>query len=87
MAAFVTVPNRAVVALGDLGGVGTVLDVGGGHGALLAALLRAHPRIRGVLFELPHVAEGAPVEAGDFRGPRPTVVQVYRDRGHGRPGR
>ncbi|WP_129789322.1 PhoX family protein [Promicromonospora panici] len=27
-----------------------------------------------------YVAEGAPVEAGDFRGPRPTVVQVYRKR-------
>ena len=27
-----------------------------------------------------YIAEGAPVEAGDFRGPRPTVVQVYRKR-------
>ncbi|MFJ3407562.1 PhoX family protein [Promicromonospora sp. NPDC090134] len=27
-----------------------------------------------------YVAAGATVEAGDFRGPRPTVVQVYRDR-------
>lgn len=27
-----------------------------------------------------YIAEGATVEAGDFRGPRPTVVQVYRKR-------
>lgn len=27
-----------------------------------------------------YIAEGAPVEPGDFRGPRPTVVQVYRKR-------
>ncbi|MFD2793091.1 PhoX family protein [Promicromonospora vindobonensis] len=30
-----------------------------------------------------YIAAGAPVEAGDFRGPRPTVVQVYRGRGRG----
>jgi len=38
---------------------GTVVDVGGGHGALLAAVLRAHPGLRGVLFDLPTVIEGA----------------------------
>ncbi|MFG1948302.1 methyltransferase [Nonomuraea sp. NPDC048826] len=37
----------------------TVVDVGGGHGALLAAILAAHPGARGVLFDLPHVIEGA----------------------------
>jgi hypothetical protein len=36
-----------------------VADVGGGHGALLAAILRAHPATRGVLFDLPHSVEGA----------------------------
>ena len=33
--------------------VGTVVDVGGGTGALLAAILRAHPHVRGVLVDLP----------------------------------
>src|SRR5690606_23268220 len=37
----------------------TVVDVGGGHGAMLAAVLSAHPEGRGVLFDLPHVIEGA----------------------------
>ena len=36
-----------------------IAEIGGGHGALLAAILRAHPATRGALFDLPHVAEGA----------------------------
>lgn len=37
----------------------TIVDVGGGHGALLARILAAHPKSNGVLFDLPHVIEGA----------------------------
>lgn len=37
----------------------TLVDVGGGHGAVLAALLRATPGLTGVLFDLPHVVAGA----------------------------
>lgn len=37
----------------------TVVDVGGGEGAFLAAVLRAHPGLRGVLFDLPEVVERA----------------------------
>src|SRR5262245_11334337 len=37
----------------------TIVDVGGGHGFLLATILRAHPTLRGVLFDLPEVVEGA----------------------------
>lgn len=38
---------------------GVVIDVGGGHGAFLAAVLQAHPGLHGVLFDQPHVVEGA----------------------------
>jgi O-methyltransferase/methyltransferase family protein len=38
---------------------GTVVDVGGGHGVLLGAALRAHPSLRGVLFDQPQVVAGA----------------------------
>ncbi len=38
---------------------GVVADIGGGTGALLAAVLRAHPRLEGVVFDLPHVAAAA----------------------------
>jgi hypothetical protein len=36
-----------------------VVDVGGGHGAFIAALLQANPELRGVLFDLPHATPGA----------------------------
>ncbi|WP_409426412.1 methyltransferase [Mycobacterium sp. SMC-11] len=36
-----------------------IVDVGGGHGALLAAVLRQAPDARGVLFDLPQVVAGA----------------------------
>jgi O-methyltransferase domain/Dimerisation domain len=49
----------AVVAAYDFSPFGTIVDVGGGHGALLAALLRSNPAARGILFDLPHVVEGA----------------------------
>ena len=37
----------------------TVVDVGGGQGILLAAILRRHTHLRGILFEVPTVAAGA----------------------------
>ena len=37
----------------------TIVDVGGGSGLALAAILRRHPDARGVLFDLPTVAERA----------------------------
>lgn len=43
----------------DFSDVGLVVDVGGGHGKVLASILKSHPNLRGVLFDLPRVAEGA----------------------------
>jgi O-methyltransferase domain len=34
----------------------TVVDVGGGNGSLLLALLERHPRMRGIVFDLPEAA-------------------------------
>src|SRR5205085_9304026 len=51
--------NAAVTSAYDFSGLRKIVDVGGGHGALLAAILKANPAARGVLFDLPHVAEGA----------------------------
>jgi hypothetical protein len=42
-----------VVTTCDLTGVGTLADVGGGNGTLLAAFLAAHPGLRGILFDSP----------------------------------
>jgi hypothetical protein len=49
----------AVVAAYDFSAFRTVVDVGGGRGTLLAAILRAHPDARGILFDQPHVIPGA----------------------------
>jgi len=38
---------------------GTVVDVGGGNGATLAGILNRHPSVRGILFDLPGVADRA----------------------------
>ncbi|MFQ6028223.1 MAG: methyltransferase [Dehalococcoidia bacterium] len=43
----------------DLSGVAKIVDVGGGEGGLLTAILQAHPGMRGVLFDLPEVVQGA----------------------------
>ncbi len=44
----------------DFSAIDTLVDVGGGHGQLLASLLQTHPTLHGVLFDLPHVVKGAP---------------------------
>jgi O-methyltransferase domain len=46
-----------------------VVDVGGGRGATLAAILRANPSVRGILFDLPQViGEGLLPEVADVAG-------------------
>jgi SAM-dependent methyltransferase len=43
----------------DFKGIKTVMDVAGGHGLLLATVLKRNKTMRGVLFDLPHVVAGA----------------------------
>jgi precorrin-6B methylase 2 len=43
----------------DFGQFGTIVDIGGGNGALLIEILRAYDRPRGIVFDLPTVAERA----------------------------
>jgi hypothetical protein len=52
--------NAAILKAYDFGRFQMLADVGGGTGALLAAVLRAHPRLHGVLFDQPHVVAAAP---------------------------
>ncbi|MBU9762482.1 hydroxyneurosporene methyltransferase [Mycobacterium sp. TNTM28] len=49
-----------VVAAYDYTRFGVIADIGGGHGRLLAAVLRATPSARGLLYDLPGVVAGAP---------------------------
>jgi hypothetical protein len=52
----------------DFGRFETIVDAGGGNGALLAALLAEYPKLRAVLFDQPHVVESVDL------GPRCEIV-------------
>ena len=68
---------------------GTVVDVGGGDGTLLASMLKAAPDLRGTLFDLPEVIARAGqtprpelgdrlrLAAGDFFGEVPAGADAY----------
>ena len=50
---------REVVDAYDFSGFGTIVDVGGGQGWLLSAILAGAPAAHGILFDQPHVVETA----------------------------
>lgn len=58
--------EEPVVGQLDLPTVGTVVDVGGGNGAFLAAVLDRHPGLKGIVAELPQVV----AQARDFLAAR-----------------
>lgn len=60
--------NAAVAAAHDFGRYGVLVDVGGGHGALLAGILARHPGVRGVLFDQPGVVAGAEADGMEVVG-------------------
>jgi hypothetical protein len=83
-------PNPEVLLTGDWEEVKTVVDVGGGTGALLAEILRAHPQIQGTLVDFPGTvarAEALLQKAGvrervrtvgqSFFDPLPTGANLY----------
>ena len=93
--------NRAMVGLSrpvaasvaaevDFAGVNRVVDVGGGFGELIAAILSVHPRVNGVLFDMGHaigrahdslaaagVANRCELVAGDFFEEVPPGADAY----------
>jgi hypothetical protein len=79
-----------VVSAYDWGALGHVVDVGGGDGTLLVALLNEYPALRGTVVDLPVVAETArkllaaagladraDAVAGDFFGELPAGAEGY----------
>jgi hypothetical protein len=82
--------TQAVVDAYDFGQFDTIVDVGGGQGVMLASILQAHPNVRGVLFDQPHVvatagevlrasgvADRVRVESGDFFAAVPAGGDAY----------
>lgn len=59
MAELTRVVAQGMVRSYDFAGMKRVVDVGGGYGELLTAILVAHPAMHGVLFDQPHAIEGA----------------------------
>jgi len=55
----------AIAAAYDFSAARMVVDVGGGHGALLPAILTANPALHGVVFDQPHCRAGAEALAAD----------------------
>jgi hypothetical protein len=50
---------HAILAPCSFANAECVIDVGGGQGALIAAILQAHPQLRGILLDQPSVVRGA----------------------------
>jgi orsellinic acid C2-O-methyltransferase len=79
-----------VVQSYDFAGARRIVDVGGGYGTMLAAVLEAYPSLHGVLFDRPHAIDGARAHlasagvadrceliAGDFFDSVPGDTGVY----------
>ncbi len=91
MGAFGLTETHAVLDAYDFGAYRTVVDVGGGSGMFLGALLNRYPEVRGTLYDLPAVADRARsafapesgldgrfrVEGGDFFASIPSGADVY----------
>jgi hypothetical protein len=90
MASLSTTTARAVASSYDFSACKTIVDIGGGHGTLLAEILSAAPHARGILFDAPHVADAArgnlasrglsarcEVVAGDFFQAVPSGHDTY----------
>jgi len=82
------VPDYDVELSGGWDAVRTVVDVGGGTGALLASLLRRHPAARGILVDLPGtvarageivsgVADRVTLAGQSFFDPLPAGADLY----------
>lgn len=72
MTGFTSTISVAVAESYDFSPFGTIVDVGGGHGILLRTILKQFPKLRGVVFDAPHVVKDAALsdrltaEGGDF---------------------
>lgn len=55
-----------VVRIYDFSAARRVVDLGGGHGALLTTILKAYPTLQGVLFDLPHAIDGMKTQMADI---------------------
>lgn len=62
-----TEEDDAILCAYDFSSIPRVIDIGGGRGALLSAILRKHPHVEAALLDLPHVIEHAREAATGYR--------------------
>ncbi len=90
MSSISALTDATVVAAYDFGSFPTIVDVGGGHGLLLANILTATPGSRGILYDLASVVSAVSkilsytrledrvqIEAGSFFDRVPTGADAY----------
>jgi hypothetical protein len=92
MSSISTMENAAVAEALDLAGVERIVDIGGSHGHMLAAILERDPDLRGVLYDraevienarqvaflsAPGIAERVELVPGDFFEAVPAGAQAY----------
>lgn len=90
MTEFTDQESTAILSAYDFAPFDKVVDVGGGQGSFIAAVLKANTKLKGVLFDLPQVIEGATesikaagcgdrceVSGGDFFASVPGGGDVY----------
>jgi O-methyltransferase domain len=53
-----TIEGKAVIGAYDFSGIKRLADLGGGHGGLLASILRRYPQMQGVLFDRAEIVAG-----------------------------
>jgi O-methyltransferase domain/Dimerisation domain len=54
-----TIDGPAVAEAYSFEGIHSIVDVGGGHGLLLATILEKNPHLKGTLYDMTHVVAGA----------------------------
>ena len=90
MVSFSSMVNATVEKSYDFSIFNTIVDIAGGYGSTLSTILKAYPTLRGILFDMPHVTEGArkyiaeqgvadrcEVIAGDFFASLPAGADAY----------
>ena len=65
MTGFVTTNGLAVAVAHDFTPFSTIIDVGGGHGTLIAEILKRSEQLTGILFDRPEVVEEAKNKLSD----------------------
>ncbi len=73
MTSFTTRDSVEIAANYDFSSIHTLVDVGGGHGKLLAHILESNPNLQGILYDLPAVVAGASPHLDKFSN-RTSVV-------------